>query len=170
MKATKNILMILALGVMTQLTIAQCPGNKILMNEKGYRNGGTRACGCNQKCVPQNQVQHYLTNGWVLGACSAICSLRMEEAKANPSTSLMIYPNPVSNSTTISFSLSQQGKISVQLFDMTGRFIKTLAEKVFEEGENKIEWNVAEQNAGLYFLRIETANYSATEKLIVAKN
>ena len=40
---------------------------------------------------------------------------------------LTAYPNPFSTSTTISFTLSQSQKVSIQIFDIEGRLIKTLA-------------------------------------------
>jgi hypothetical protein len=83
--------------------------------------------------------------------------------------SLNVFPNPVSNSTTISFSLEQTEDVSVRIFDETGRLVATLANKLFEEGENNITWDVREMNAGVYFLKMETGNYTVTEKISVVK-
>lgn len=82
--------------------------------------------------------------------------------------SLFAYPNPFSNSTTISFSLAQSEKVSLKIFDLNRRLIKTLADNVFEEGEHSIEWNAEKVNAGIYFLQVQSAEFSKTEKLIVA--
>jgi len=80
-----------------------------------------------------------------------------------------IFPNPTSNSTTISCSLSQSARVSIQVFDATGRLISILADDQFQQGNNKIVWNVARVSAGIYFLRFITANCSVNEKLIVVK-
>jgi len=80
-----------------------------------------------------------------------------------------IAPNPVSSSTTISFSLNQSENVSLKIFDLNGRLIETLASTVLEEGEHSIEWNAESVNAGVYFLQVQTAAYSKTTKLIVTK-
>jgi hypothetical protein len=82
---------------------------------------------------------------------------------------IQIAPNPISNSTTISFSLDQAQEVSLKVVDLNGRLLQTLTEQVFEEGEHAVVWNVEEVNAGIYFLQIQTADYSKTEKLVVTK-
>jgi hypothetical protein len=52
---------------------------------------------------------------------------------------------------------------------MTGRLVKTLAEEIFEKGENDIIWNVLFENSVIYFLRIKAEQYSETKKLSVFK-
>jgi len=80
-----------------------------------------------------------------------------------------IFPNPFSGSTVISFSLTQSQKVSLKIFDVSGRLVSTLADASFEEGENEIVWNAADVNAGIYFLQIKSAENFHTEKLIVTK-
>jgi len=95
--------------------------------------------------------------------------LAVGEIENNHSNEVAIFPNPVTNTTTISFSLTQSGKVSVKIFDVNGRLVSTLADKMFEEGENEIIWNAAESNAGIYFLQFHSAENLQTEKLIVTK-
>jgi hypothetical protein len=80
-----------------------------------------------------------------------------------------IFPNPLSSSTTISFSLEQSEKVTLKIFDLNGRLIETLTDNVFEEGEHSIEWNVEKINAGIYFLKMQSRDFFKTEKLIVTK-
>lgn len=80
-----------------------------------------------------------------------------------------IFPNPFSGSTVISFSLSQTQKVSLNIFDVSGRLVANLADKMFEEGENEISWNAADVNAGIYFLQMETEAGIENRKLIVAR-
>ena len=88
--------------------------------------------------------------------------------------SLSNYPNPFSNSATISFSLAQSQKVSIRIFDMTGRLIKTLADAQMEAGTHQLVWNARDEkgnevSSGLYFLRMQTGNYVETKKLSVLK-
>ncbi|MBK5285337.1 MAG: T9SS type A sorting domain-containing protein [Bacteroidia bacterium] len=82
---------------------------------------------------------------------------------------VLTFPNPVTNITTISFSLTQSQKVSLKIFDVSGRLVSILADKVFDAGENELVWNAGDVNAGIYFLRFEAASYSENQKLIVAK-
>jgi hypothetical protein len=52
---------------------------------------------------------------------------------------------------------------------MNGRLVSTLADKVFEEGENEFVWNAEEENVGVYFLQFQSEENLQTEKLIVTK-
>lgn len=82
---------------------------------------------------------------------------------------LKVSPNPFSNSTTISFSIEQPEKVSLKIFDLNGRLIELLADNFFEEGEHSAVWNVEKVNEGIYFMQLQAADYSKTEKLIVTK-
>ncbi|HYV92900.1 MAG TPA: T9SS type A sorting domain-containing protein [Chitinophagales bacterium] len=93
-----------------------------------------------------------------------------DEVRANtPNNDVSIFPNPFSNSTTISFSLSQVQNVSLKIYDVTGRLVKTLIDGIFEEGENKIEWKATDENAGIYFLKMETESHSETMKVSLMK-
>ncbi len=60
------------------------------------------------------------------------------DAFDNFNSGISIFPNPFCNSTTISFSLSQAQNVSIKIFDVNGRLVATLADKIFEAGENKL--------------------------------
>lgn len=96
-------------------------------------------------------------------------SINSEGSAINSTNNLNIFPNPFSNSTTISFSLSQSQNVSLNIYDVNGRLIKTLANNVFEKGKHSIEWNVERVNAGIYFLQIQSTEFSKTERLILTK-
>ncbi|MBK5283931.1 MAG: T9SS type A sorting domain-containing protein [Bacteroidia bacterium] len=108
-------------------------------------------------------------DGWIVTLGTG-CSQRLAtETESNLSNEVAIFPNPVTNTTSISFTLSQSQKVSLKIFDVSGRLVSTLADKIFDAGENELVWNAAEVNAGIYFLRMQSAGNLETEKLIVAK-
>lgn len=53
--------------------------------------------------------------------------------------------------------------------NLIGRLVKTFSDKVIQAGENKVEWNVTNELAGVYFLKLDSENYSETKKIIVEK-
>jgi len=92
----------------------------------------------------------------------------------NNATLLSNYPNPVSNSTTISFSLPQSQKVSIQIFDMNGRLIKVLADAQMQAGTYQLIWNAKDERGtnvvtGIYLLKMQAANYVETKKISVVK-
>ena len=82
-----------------------------------------------------------------------------------------ISPNPVSESTTISYSLSQSENINMTIYDITGRLIKHLFEGPLNMGEHQINWNVNDDAVenGVYFLNLTGENFSQSYKIIVAR-
>jgi len=82
---------------------------------------------------------------------------------------LAVSPNPVSGSSVIYFFMEQSQKVSLNIFDVNGRLVTTLADKMFKEGENELVWNADGVNAGIYFLKLEIGPYSENKKLIVTK-
>ena len=143
-----------------------CPGNKI----RKYNCYGTlNHMKCRSKCFEPNIITYY----WYPGdchpnPCSGGFRLSNEPAGGELFT-LDISPNPVSGSSVIYFFMEQSEKVSLKIFDVNGRLVSILADKIFEAGENEITWSAADVNAGIYFLRMETTSYSENRKLIVAK-
>lgn len=87
----------------------------------------------------------------------------------NNQTLLSNYPNPFSTSTTITFSVPELQRVSLKIYDMNGKLVSTLADQEFETGENRIEFNADNLDAGIYFLKMQAGDFLKTEKLIVTK-
>lgn len=89
-------------------------------------------------------------------------------------TTLSIFPKPVSNTTTIYFSLSQSQKVSLKIFDVNGRLVTTLANEEMQAGVHEIKWNANNASgkpvsSGLYLLRIEAGYFKETKKIFLVK-
>ena len=173
MKKIKILMMVLSLSVMYQFASAQsgCSSGYVRMHI-GPKVKGC-GCHCQKKCVPFSDTLSYLNAGWYYGgSClwGSCCWVRNGEVIPGTETTLTgIYPNPVSNSTTVFFSLSQTQNVSVKVFDITGSLVMTVTDEVFEEGENEIIWNVSDVKSGIYFLRLEAGTYNAMKKVSVIK-
>lgn len=105
------------------------------------------------------------------GAC--ICAIASHQAtgefSSNENYSEGIYPNPLMNSTTIYVTVREAQKISLKVFDLSGKLITTLVDGSTSAGEHRLEWNAATVKAGVYILRLQTSESIQTKKLIVAK-
>jgi len=84
------------------------------------------------------------------------------------------YPNPFSQSTDITYSIPQPGKVLLKIYDVMGRSIKTLVNAKVAAGIYNIQWNVNDEKgqavpAGVYFLRMEAGDYLEAKKFSVIK-
>jgi hypothetical protein len=172
MKTIKIIVAILTLSVTYHFAAAQgnCPGNKVRISS-GTKG---RGCTCKSKCVDQSEVATYQATGWwYVGACVHFCAIgfRSEgEMHSVLETFLTeIYPNPASGSVTIEFTLSQQGEVTLEIFDVTGRFVTTIERNLFEEGDNEVNWDASVLNQGIYLLKMTAGDYSAIKRISVIK-
>jgi hypothetical protein len=111
-------------------------------------------------------------------ASDALAGLKTDKAAAPfenlDNLSLKTYPNPFTNSTTVSFTLTRPEQVSLMVYDMTGKVVKVLADGFLPEGEHQIEWNATDErgnsvSAGVYSLNAVAANYSENQKVIISK-
>lgn len=80
-------------------------------------------------------------------------------------------PNPFSAQTAISFGLPVSGTVRVNVFDMTGRLVTTIANEEMAAANHTIVWDGTDSNgltvgAGVYFCRLETAGQVLTQKML----
>ena len=76
-------------------------------------------------------------------------------------------PNPFSYSTTIKFEIPQQEFTKVSIVDISGRTIATLLNTVMETGSHQVDWNITNEKAGIYFIKIEAGSFVDVKKCIV---
>ena len=89
-----------------------------------------------------------------------------------------IYPNPFNPSTTFSFSLKADSKVTINIFNIKGQKVKTLINKNLNSGYHNIVWNGKDDNGknaptGVYFSLFdahdEIGDYTITRKIILLK-
>ena len=71
------------------------------------------------------------------------------------STAIVCYPNPVSDKAVLEFTLARGGRCEVRLYDVTGRYVRTLADRAVDPGEQRIEINVSDIRDGLYLCQVK---------------
>ena len=84
------------------------------------------------------------------------------------------YPNPFNPATTISYDLPNDDMVSITIYDMMGREVRTLVSASQTAGRKSIRWegtnNAARQvAAGIYLCVIQTPQYFKTNKIIMLK-
>jgi len=76
------------------------------------------------------------------------------------------YPNPFSKTTTINFG-SVGGNVTILLFDVSGRLLKTITKQDYPLGTYQISFDRQELPAGNYFYRLINGNTIATKKMVI---
>ena len=69
------------------------------------------------------------------------------------------YPNPTRDATTIQFAVATAQRVVVEVFDLVGRKVATVADESFAAGLNSVTWRVGPVAPGVYVYRVagETA-------------
>ncbi|MFA7418577.1 MAG: FlgD immunoglobulin-like domain containing protein [Melioribacteraceae bacterium] len=84
------------------------------------------------------------------------------------------YPNPFNPSTVISFSITQNSFVSLKVFDILGREVKTLVGKEMSAGNYSVNWEGDDNignlvTTGTYIYRITAGNFVSSKKMILVK-
>ena len=87
----------------------------------------------------------------------------------NKSLSFMVYPNPFTTSTNITFNLSKDEKVRIGLYSLEGKLIKDIEHKLYLKGLNTAAVESDELKAGIYFIKLETENSSLFEKVVIIR-
>jgi hypothetical protein len=98
-----------------------------------------------------------------------------EQPPTNQNNNIVaVYPNPFANNITIGYQIANPTKVSLVVYDISGREVKSLINENANKGYYKITWN-GQDNAnnfvtnGIYFLRVKTDKENRTTKLILTK-
>jgi hypothetical protein len=80
-----------------------------------------------------------------------------------------VYPNPTKSLTAIRYSLPAEGKVSLQLYDISGRLVKTLVDEYKKPGNYSVTLNSKTLSAGVYFLSLQTKSKRIIERVVIIK-
>jgi hypothetical protein len=79
------------------------------------------------------------------------------------------YPNPFNPVTNIKYDLPKDVFVSIKIYDLIGREIKTLVNEYKTAGSYLVSFNGSEFASGVYFYRIQAGSYIQTKKMIILK-
>jgi hypothetical protein len=79
------------------------------------------------------------------------------------------YPNPFNPVTRINFDIPKQGLVTMKVFDILGREIRTLINEVKSPGKYSVDFNGMELSSGVYFYRIESNGFTDIKRMLLIK-
>jgi len=84
------------------------------------------------------------------------------------------YPNPFNPTTTISFEMTREGLITIDVYNSKGQKIRSLVNGVRNAGGHMVVWDGHDDSgiavsSGIYFYRMQTEGYTSTRKMLLMK-
>jgi len=79
------------------------------------------------------------------------------------------YPNPFNPETVIPFSLKKEAKVTLAVYDLTGRKVKTLVNSVYPAGNHKVTFKADGIGSGVYFYRLTVDKQSMVKTMVITK-
>jgi 1,4-alpha-glucan branching enzyme len=79
------------------------------------------------------------------------------------------YPNPFNPSTVINYQIPEAGIVSLKIYDILGREVRTLINEFQQNGIYSITFNASNLSSGVYFYRIQAGSFIETKKMLLLK-
>jgi hypothetical protein len=79
------------------------------------------------------------------------------------------YPNPFNPSTSIKFSVPQDGLVSLIVYNLLGEKIATLINQDLKAGRHEVKFDASKIASGLYFYRLDAGEFSMVKKMMLLK-
>ncbi len=84
------------------------------------------------------------------------------------------YPNPFNPSTEIIFQVKEPSAVSIKVYDILGREVKTLMNEEKNTGTYRVTWNGEDNSgskvtSGVYFYRMDAGAYASVRKMMLVK-
>ncbi len=79
------------------------------------------------------------------------------------------YPNPFNPSTVIGFSLPTASFVTLEVYNVLGQKVETLASGRYAAGSHTVEFDASEHTSGLFFYRLSHEKGTETKKMLLIK-
>jgi len=84
------------------------------------------------------------------------------------------YPNPFNPITTLRYDLPENSLVTITIYDMLGRQVKTLMDQTQEAGYRSVIWDATNDygkpvSAGIYLYQIQAGEFMQTKKMVLLK-
>ena len=79
------------------------------------------------------------------------------------------YPNPFNPTTTINYQLPTTSHVSLKVFDILGREVATLVDRVEQPGYKSVQWSATNVSSGVYLYRLQAGSFLDVKKFALVK-
>lgn len=123
-----------------------------------------------------NSIECLMSPGFLVDQPTAIQSSAGQSFSGNPDLIYLEgnYPNPFNSTTIIRYSLSVNRLITLKIYDILGRRVRTLVEERQPAGRYTVSWNGRDDagqplGSGIYFYRLKSGNRQLTRRMLLMK-
>lgn len=92
-----------------------------------------------------------------------------ENLLKTPGNRMRIAPNPFIQQTTITYQLPARTKVSLKIYDITGRLVETLVNEEKQTGYYNVSFDAKGLMGGVYFVNLVVGDHKSTKKLILLR-
>lgn len=103
---------------------------------------------------------------WSSSAYLGLTDYDNKPAKEEFKTKLKTYPNPTTASTTLSFQLSGKSDVVVNVFNLSGKLVKTIKKSNMSAGSQQLEIDGSDLTNGTYIVKFQAGAQNETVKFI----
>ncbi len=93
----------------------------------------------------------------------------VEEAIPEGFTLSQNYPNPFNPVTKITYALKDAAEIKLEVFDINGGLIATLAKGLKDAGKHEVAFDAKDLISGIYFYRLHAGSFTQTKRMLLVK-
>jgi hypothetical protein len=79
------------------------------------------------------------------------------------------YPNPFNPETRIAFQLKNREQVTIKVFDVLGRNVRTLVDQTLEAGTHQITFDAGDLPSGLYLYSMRAGEFHQVRKMALVK-
>ena len=79
------------------------------------------------------------------------------------------YPNPFNPTTTINFSVANEGLVNLNVYNLSGQIVSKLLEKELNVGMHSVNFDASDLSAGVYYYILEADDQILSNKMILLK-
>ncbi len=80
-----------------------------------------------------------------------------------------VYPNPFNPSTTLNYFVRENGTVTITLYDVIGKEVKTIVNEDMQAGYHSIMLNGFDLVSGVYFLYLQNGRFMDSKKVVILK-
>ena len=143
-------------------------GSVVLQADSGtgftyqWRKGVNNISGATNQTYTATAIGTYLVTVTNSNGCSKTSKgtkvtkscLLVKTLDVLPAADLIIYPNPAEDQTVVQYMLAHSSHVSLTVYSVNGKAIKTLVNDNLEEGSHSMQLNTNQFSKGIYFVKI----------------
>ena len=100
---------------------------------------------------------------------SGITDVDYEKSIPEQYTLSQNYPNPFNPSTTIRFTIPEEGVVNLSVYNLLGEKVAEVLNQEMNSGKFEVTFDGSNLSSGIYFYKINANNYSDVKKMILVK-